>query len=103
VEAQLRLYAAEMAIPQRKFTPDEIVSRCIDALMNEGARLLAEGVAQREVDVDIVYLLGYGFPAWRGGPMFYASHVGKRKIYDRLRKRYETTGPFWKPSPWWLS
>ncbi len=103
VEAQLRLYAAEMAIPQRKFTPDQIAERCLDAMMNEGARLLQEGVALRDVDVDIVYLLGYGFPAWRGGPMFYASRVGKRNIYERLLSRYEERGPFWKPSEWWLS
>lgn len=103
VEAQLRLYAAEMAIPQRKFTPDQIAERCLDALMNEGAQLLQEGVALRDVDVDIVYLLGYGFPAWRGGPMFYASRAGKRSIYERLLRRYEERGPFWKPSEWWLS
>lgn len=103
VEAQLRLYAAEMAIPQRKFTPGQIAGRCLDALMNEGARLLVQGVALREVDVDIVYLLGYGFPAWRGGPMFYASRAGKKTIYQRLLRRYEERGPFWKPSEWWLS
>lgn len=103
VEAQLRLYAAEMAIPQRKFSPERIAERCLDALMNEGARLLEQGVALREVDVDIVYLLGYGFPAWRGGPMFYASGVGKKHIYERLLRRYEQRGPFWKPSEWWLA
>jgi 3-hydroxyacyl-CoA dehydrogenase len=100
VEAQLRLYAAEMAIPQRRFSPQQIVERCLDALINEGGRLLEEGVAQREVDVDMVYVLGYGFPAWRGGPMFYASRTGKRKILERLLRRYEQYGPFWKPSEW---
>jgi 3-hydroxyacyl-CoA dehydrogenase len=103
VEAQLRLYAAEMAIPQRRFTPDQIVERCLDALINEGGRLLEEGVAQRDVDVDIVYVLGYGFPAWRGGPMFYASRTGKGKIHERLLRRYEQYGPFWKPSEWLLA
>ena len=100
VEAQLRLYAAEMAIPQRRFAPQQIVERCLDALINEGGRLLEEGVAQREVDVDMVYVLGYGFPAWRGGPMFYASRTGKRNILERLLRRYERYGPFWKPSEW---
>ena len=100
VEAQLRLYAAEMAIPQRRFSPEQIVERCLDALINEGGRLLEAGVAQREVDVDMVYVLGYGFPAWRGGPMFYASRTGKRKILERLLRRYEQYGPFWKPSEW---
>ena len=100
VEAQLRLYAAEMAIPQRRFSPEQIVERCLDALINEGGRVLEAGVAQREVDVDMVYVLGYGFPAWRGGPMFYASRAGKRKILERLLRRYERYGPFWKPSEW---
>jgi len=100
VEAQLRLYAAEMAIPQRRFSPERIVERCLDALINEGGRLLAEGVAQREVDVDMVYVLGYGFPAWRGGPMYCAARTGKRKIYERMLRRYERYGPFWKPSEW---
>ena len=103
VEAQLRLYAAEMAIPQRKLPPERIAERCLDALINEGARLVEEGVALRDVDVDIVYLLGYGFPAWRGGPMFYASRVGKKLIYERLLRRYEARGPFWKPSEWLLA
>ncbi|MGD0577864.1 MAG: 3-hydroxyacyl-CoA dehydrogenase NAD-binding domain-containing protein, partial [Bryobacteraceae bacterium] len=103
VEQQLRLYAAEMAIPQRLFTPDQIAERCLDALINEGARLLEEGVALRDVDVDIVYLFGYGFPAWRGGPMFYAARAGKKKIHERLLRRYEQYGPFWKPSEWLLA
>jgi 3-hydroxyacyl-CoA dehydrogenase len=103
VEAQLRLYAAEMAIPQRKFPPERTAERCLDALINEGGRLLEAGVAAREVDVDMVYLLGYGFPAWRGGPMFYASRAGKRSIYERLLRRYEARGPFWKPSEWFLA
>jgi 3-hydroxyacyl-CoA dehydrogenase len=89
-----------MAIPQRRFSPEQIVERCLDALINEGGRLLEAGVAQREVDVDMVYVLGYGFPAWRGGPMFYASRTGKRKILERLLRRYEQYGPFWKPSEW---
>ncbi len=103
VERQLRLYAAEMAIPQRDFTPERIAERCLDASINEGARLLEEGVALRDVDVDIVYLYGYGFPAWRGGPMFYATRTGKKKFHERLLRRYETRGPFWKPSDWLLT
>ena len=103
VERQLRLYAAEMAIPQREFTPERIAERCLDALINEGARLLEEGVALRDVDVDIVFLYGFGFPAWRGGPMFYATRTGKKKIHERLLRRYERFGPFWKPSEWLLA
>lgn len=102
VEAQLRLYAAEMGIPQREYTPDRIVERCMDALINEGARLMETGVASRAVDIDMVYLHGYGFPRWRGGPMWYASQVGKKKIHARLERRYAERGPFWKPSAWLL-
>jgi 3-hydroxyacyl-CoA dehydrogenase len=56
----------------------------------------------RDVDIDIVYLNGYGFPSWRGGPMFYAARTGKKRIHERLQRRYEELGPFWKPSAWFL-
>jgi len=62
----------------------EIVERCIYALINEGAKVLEEGIAQRAVDIDVIYLTGYGFPAYRGGPMFYADTVGLKKIHDRV-------------------
>jgi 3-hydroxyacyl-CoA dehydrogenase len=64
--------AHEAGVPRRAISSEEIVDRCIGALVNEGARVLAEGIALRAVDIDIVYVYGYGFPAWRGGPMFYA-------------------------------
>ena len=63
---------------------EEIVDRCIYALVNEGARILEEGFALRAVDIDIIYLNGYGFPAYRGGPMWYADTVGLKKVYDRI-------------------
>ncbi|MBL8210664.1 MAG: enoyl-CoA hydratase/isomerase family protein [Bryobacterales bacterium] len=69
-------YAAKAGIPQRKSTPEQIVERCLRALFDEGKQLLAEGIALRSVDIDIVYISGYGFPAWRGGPMKYAELVG---------------------------
>jgi len=68
----------------RAISDEEIVERCIYALINEGARVLAEGVASRAVDIDVIYLTGYGFPAYRGGPMFYAGTVGLQKIHDRI-------------------
>lgn len=70
VELMVREYAAEEGIPQREFSDEEIVERTIGALRAEGRRVLAEGVAQRPVDIDMVYVHGYGYPAWRGGPMF---------------------------------
>ena len=69
---------------QREIGQEEIVDRCIYALVNEGARILEEGYAMRAVDIDIIYLNGYGFPAYRGGPMFYADTVGLKKVYERI-------------------
>lgn len=69
----------------RKIEDQEIVERCIYALINEGAKVLEEGIALRSADIDVVYLAGYGFPSYRGGPMFYADTVGLDKILDRVR------------------
>lgn len=66
----------EKGYKPRKISDPEIIERCIFAMVNEGARILQEGIAQRASDIDIVYLNGYGFPVHRGGPMFYADQVG---------------------------
>jgi 3-hydroxyacyl-CoA dehydrogenase len=68
----------------RTISDEEILERCIYALINEGFKVLAEGIALRAVDIDVIYLTGYGFPAYRGGPMFYADTVGLKKIHDRV-------------------
>lgn len=68
----------------RAISDEEIVERCIYALINEGAKALEEGIASRAVDIDVIYVTGYGFPAYRGGPMFYADVVGLKKIHDRV-------------------
>ncbi|HYV64316.1 MAG TPA: 3-hydroxyacyl-CoA dehydrogenase NAD-binding domain-containing protein [Bryobacteraceae bacterium] len=68
----------------RVISDQEIVERCIYALINEGARVLEEGIALRAVDIDVIYLTGYGFPAYRGGPMFYADTVGLKRICERV-------------------
>ena len=68
----------------RVISDEEIVERCIYALINEGAKVLEEGIASRALDIDVIYLTGYGFPAYRGGPMFYADMVGLKKIHDRV-------------------
>ena len=68
----------------RAISDEEIVERCIYALINEGAKVLEEGIALRASDIDVIYLTGYGFPAYRGGPMFYADMVGLKKIHDRV-------------------
>jgi len=97
--ALIRQVASEAGILQRQISPQEIVERCIYTLVNEGARILEEGVALRAVDIDIIYLNGYGFPAYRGGPMWYAGAVGLRKVYDRLREFEQRHGAWWTPPP----
>ncbi len=92
-------WVAEAGIPQRKIGADEIVDRCLYALVNEGARILEEGFALRAVDIDIIYLNGYGFPAYRGGPMWYADTVGLKKVYERIREFHKQHGETWTPSP----
>ncbi len=99
VSEWLREWANEAGIPQRNISPAEIVDRCILALVNEGARILEEGIALRAVDIDIIYLNGYGFPAYRGGPMWYADTVGLKRIYDRISEFYEQHGELWEPAP----
>jgi 3-hydroxyacyl-CoA dehydrogenase len=92
-------WVAKAGIPQRTIGTDEIVERCLYALVNEGARILEEGFALRAVDIDIIYLNGYGFPAFRGGPMWYADTVGLRKVYERICEFHKQHGEIWAPSP----
>jgi 3-hydroxyacyl-CoA dehydrogenase len=92
--------ARESGIKRREITSEEIVDRCIYALVNEGARILEDGIALRAVDIDITYLFGYGFPAWRGGPMFYAGQVGLKKVLSRIEEFERQHGPnLWSPAP----
>lgn len=95
----LRQWVTEAGIPQRTISAKEIVDRCTYALVNEGARVLQEGYALRAVDIDIIYLYGYGFPAYRGGPMWYADSVGLRNVYDRICEFHERFGTLWEPAP----
>jgi 3-hydroxyacyl-CoA dehydrogenase len=98
--AQLvRKWAAEAGIRQRQISKEEIVDRCVYALVNEGARILEEGYALRAVDIDIIYLNGYGFPAYRGGPMWYADTVDLKQVYDRIEEFHKQHGELWEPAP----
>ena len=99
VAALVRRWAGEAGIPQRQIPADEIVDRCVYALVNEGARILEEGYALRAVDIDIVYLSGYGFPAYRGGPMWFADTVGLKKVYERVCEFHRQHGEIWEPAP----
>jgi 3-hydroxyacyl-CoA dehydrogenase len=96
---KIRQWVAEAGIPQRQIFSGEIVDRCLYALVNEGARILEEGYALRAVDIDIIYLNGYGFPAYRGGPMWYADTVGVKKVYDRICEFHKQHGELWEPAP----
>jgi len=91
--------AQEAGIERRAIGDAEIVERTIYALVNEGAKILEEGIAQRASDIDLIYVNGYGFPAWRGGPMFYADTVGLDKIYARVCEFERQHGELWKPAP----
>ena len=99
VDELIRKWVAEAGIPQRQISAEEIVDRCIYALVNEGARILEEGYALRASDIDIIYLNGYGFPAYRGGPMWYADTVGLKKVYERISEFQRQHGEIWQPAP----
>jgi 3-hydroxyacyl-CoA dehydrogenase len=99
VTALVRKWSAEAGIAQRQISASEIVDRCVYALVNEGARILEERFALRAVDIDIIYLNGYGFPAYRGGPMWYADTVGLQKVYQRICEFHQQHGELWAPAP----
>ena len=99
IAALIENTAREAGIRRRTIGNDEIIERCIYIMINEGARILEEGHALRASDIDTVYLAGYGFPAYRGGPMWYADTVGLDKIYRRIEQFHREHGEQWKPAP----
>ncbi len=90
---------AEAGIQRRSITDEEIIERTLYALVNEGARILEEKIALRPVDIDVIYLTGYGFPVYRGGPMFYADTVGLSEVYRRILEFETQHGELWEPAP----
>jgi 3-hydroxyacyl-CoA dehydrogenase len=99
VIALVKKWNAESGIPQRNIPANEIVDREVYCLVNEGARILEEGYALRAGDIDTIYLNGYGFPGFRGGPMWYADTVGLKKVYDRVCEFHKQHGTLWEPAP----
>jgi 3-hydroxyacyl-CoA dehydrogenase len=102
VTAIIEQYRRQKGFTPREVSSEEIVERCIYALINEGARILEDGIAQRASDIDLVYLNGYGFPAYRGGPMFYADQTGLHDIVRALRRIAAQPGSdlgAWTPAP----
>jgi len=99
IEQLIVNHSKEIGVERRGVGDQEIVERCIFALVNEGAKILEEGIALRASDIDTVYLTGYGFPLYRGGPMFYADTVGLKRVAAAMAKYAEgRNGQFWKPA-----
>lgn len=98
VEALIVQSAAAEGIPQRSITSDEIIERCIYSMINEGAKILEDGHALRASDIDTIYITGYGFPAYRGGPMWFADSVGLEKILARIEDFHHQFGVLWQPA-----
>ncbi len=100
VEAMLIEHARARGIERRAIAPAEIVERCLIGMINEGAKIVDEGVVSRASDVDIVWLAGYGFPRYRGGPLFYADRLGAKLVLERIRVLRERFGAaYWTPAP----
>ncbi|WP_336367593.1 3-hydroxyacyl-CoA dehydrogenase NAD-binding domain-containing protein [Marinobacter sp. C2H3] len=99
VEAIIEAFRKEQGITPREITDQEILERCMYVMINEGAKILEEGIADRALDIDIVWIYGYGFPAYRGGPMFWADQIGLDKILNAVKTYQETVGgEQWKPA-----
>jgi len=91
--------AKELGVEQRDHSEQEILERCLYPLLNEGFRILEEGIALRAADIDVVWTSGYGFPRFRGGPMFYAETIGLDTLLNGMRKYEDTFGPMhWQPA-----
>ena len=102
VQEMLAKYSKDLGITPRKISDQEIVERLVFALVNEGARILEEGIASKASDIDMVYLTGYGFPLWRGGPMLYADTVGLFNVVQsmkRFARNPHDDAKFWQPAP----
>ena len=99
IERMAEEAAARRGIGRRSITNDEIVARITTALANEGARVLEEGYATRAGDIDVIYCYGFGFPRYRGGPMFYAETLGLPTVLDRVKQYRARFGDYWSPAP----
>jgi 3-hydroxyacyl-CoA dehydrogenase len=96
----IEAYSKEKGITRRKVSDDEILARCIYPMINEGAKILEEKIAIRPSDIDVVWVNGYGWPVYRGGPMFYADSVGLPKVVETMEAyRAQDKDEFWKPAP----
>jgi 3-hydroxyacyl-CoA dehydrogenase len=98
VESIILQSSRDQGITRRPISDEEILARCMYASINECAKLLDEGIALRASDIDVMWLYGFGFPRWRGGPMYYADTVGLAKVHDAVREFHRQHGALWTPS-----
>jgi 3-hydroxyacyl-CoA dehydrogenase len=98
VEEIIADFAAKKGVNRRVISDEEILERCIYPMINEGAKILEEGKALRASDIDIVWINGYGWPVYRGGPMFYGDTVGLGRVLDRMKAFHATMGEDFKPA-----
>lgn len=100
VDALIAAFRAEQGIKPRAVSDAEILERCLGVMINEGAKILEERIAARSLDIDVIWIHGYGFPSYRGGPMFWADQVGLPKILDTVRRYHDRLGTkAWRPAP----
>ncbi|MBK8133556.1 MAG: enoyl-CoA hydratase/isomerase family protein [Gammaproteobacteria bacterium] len=100
IERLIAQCARDAGIAQRQISDQEILERCLYPMINEGAKILEEGIAARALDIDIIWINGYGFPAYRGGPMFWADEIGLKTVCEAYRKYAGQFGDtYWKPAP----
>ena len=99
VDAIIEQYRSDNGISPRDISDQEILERCMYVMVNEGAKILEEGIAARPLDVDVIWIYGYGFPVYRGGVLFWADQVGVKTIFDKVNEIYQQTGSdVWKPA-----
>ena len=98
VDSAITKTSGELGIVRRAISDEEIVRRCVLALVNEGIKIVDEGIAQRASDIDVVYTNGYGFPAWRGGPIYYAESLGLKHVLEQLQDLQALHGDHWQPA-----
>ena len=98
IEALIVGVSEELGIARREIDDREILDRCLYPLINEGAKLLEEGIAARASDIDVIWVHGYGFPAYRGGPMFHADRIGAAAVHDAMCRLWEAQGDLLKPA-----
>jgi 3-hydroxyacyl-CoA dehydrogenase len=99
VEAFIVAESARLGIERQPISEEEILKRCLYGMINEGARLLEQGIALRAGDIDVVYVTGYGFPAEHGGPMYLADRIGLASVHEDVKRFHEAHGVWWEPAP----